>query len=271
MNASQVLAVQTWYREYVARFQIGGRLPSRSLIKHEHCLRVSRESSELSRDLGWSGEAVLTAEILGLLHDVGRFSQLAEYGTFVDRDSVDHAQRGLEVLEEEKVMEVLFAQDREVLAEGIRWHNKKAVPGSLPAEAARFVRLVRDADKLDGFRILSAALADPADPLYREIFCGKTLQGKADPGLVEQILRGQMISYADTHCLADYLLLQIGWIFDIHYDVSMRRVLERGIPENFPAYLPGDKGMEAAARAAADFRDRFLKRDSIKSGKGSII
>lgn len=41
--------------------------------------------AEDERDLAW---------FTGLLHDVGRFEQLRNYGTFIDAESIDHAMYG---------------------------------------------------------------------------------------------------------------------------------------------------------------------------------
>ena len=36
--------------------------------------------------------------LTGLLHDVGRFEQLRRYGTFIDAQSIDHAEFGADRL-----------------------------------------------------------------------------------------------------------------------------------------------------------------------------
>ncbi|MDD5218023.1 MAG: HD domain-containing protein [Candidatus Omnitrophica bacterium] len=258
MNKTELRQIENWFFTYVAMFRVNDELPPISQIKHEHSLRVAREMKMLAEEMQWPDEEVRTAYALGILHDVGRFSQFAEFGTIVDHQSVDHAKRGVEVLEQEKILMMISEKDRGIIHRGVCAHNIKCVPSDVSPDHDKFVKLVRDADKLDGFWIIYDALAVGKNSIYATLFKNRSLTDKASPALVESIKQGKMISYADTHCLADYLLLQMGWVFDLNYAASMRCVRERRVIELFPTYLPADKGILEASRAVLAYRDKFL-------------
>ena len=61
-------------------------------LKIEHTYHVAENALVIAEDLGLPGEDVDLAWFLGLLHDIGRFEQLRQYGTFLDARSVDHAE-----------------------------------------------------------------------------------------------------------------------------------------------------------------------------------
>jgi putative nucleotidyltransferase with HDIG domain len=257
MDDGEYQKIENIYQNYVDRFRVEGYFPPKQQIKHEHCLRVAVESYEIARDLQWTEQDAVTARTLGLLHDIGRFSQFSEFGTLIDHKSIDHAERGLQVLSEEGILAGVARDDRQLIEEGIRWHNKKIIPNNLPKDIERFVHLIRDADKLDGFVIIRKVFVE-ADTVCRDLLAGKDLHSRSNPRLVEQVKKGQMIAYADTRSVADYLLLQIGWIYDINYGVSMQRVRDREVLEFFPFYLSDDEGVREASAAAIPYRDKIL-------------
>jgi hypothetical protein len=94
------------------------------------------------------------AETAALFHDIGRFEQLVRYGTFSDHHSVNHAELGVSVLESEGVLAGLQPEDRDGLGRVIRNHNRFAISEGESGFHLAQSRLLRDADKLDIFRIL---------------------------------------------------------------------------------------------------------------------
>ena len=53
--------------------------------------RIARTVTDIpiDRDIAWT---------MGMLHDIGRFEQVKRYGTFVDSESIDHAELGITIL-----------------------------------------------------------------------------------------------------------------------------------------------------------------------------
>jgi hypothetical protein len=203
-----------------------------------------------------------TARALGLVHDVGRFSQLAEFGTFDDSQSVDHGLRGREVLLGKGPLSRLDAADRQRVLDGVRHHNAVRLLEGLDAGSFRFARLVRDADKLDiydGFHraiVAGGALADG--------FMGR-LDRRAAPSAeaVECLRAGRAVPNSAVRSLADMLLWQAGWVFDVNFPATMRRLRSRGSIEKIRGHLDelgaGRMAAEAVDRAIA-FRDAALAR-----------
>ena len=70
-------------------------------LKISHIKRVASISKDIATELGLSKEDIQLAELIGLLHDIGRFEQVRIYNTFVDKNSINHGQLGAKILFED--------------------------------------------------------------------------------------------------------------------------------------------------------------------------
>lgn len=70
-------------------------------LKVDHTYRVAALSERIAISLGLDKADTDLAWLIGMLHDIGRFEQLKNYGTFSDADSIDHAHYGVELLFDE--------------------------------------------------------------------------------------------------------------------------------------------------------------------------
>ncbi len=132
-----------------------------SLIRNKvvHTIHVAEICKKIAVSLGMSGDDIDLAWFLGLLRDIGRFEQARRYATFVDADSVDHAEFGADLLFGEKFIkafptDALPQEELELLETAIRLHNKLTLPDGLDSRTHCFCDLIRDADKVDIFRVM---------------------------------------------------------------------------------------------------------------------
>ena len=70
-------------------------------LKVDHTYRVAALSERIAISLGLDKADTDLAWLIGMLHDIGRFEQLKNYGTFSDADSIDHAHYGIKLLFDE--------------------------------------------------------------------------------------------------------------------------------------------------------------------------
>ena len=75
------------------------------LLKIEHTYRTAKISKEIAKSLNLDEENIQLAELIGLLHDIGRFEQAKIYDTFDDKKSIDHADFAVEMLFKENLIE----------------------------------------------------------------------------------------------------------------------------------------------------------------------
>jgi hypothetical protein len=251
------------YHAYVDTFRTAdGALPQLLQLKLEHTLHVVEDAERVMSGEAWPEHAFMLGEACALLHDIGRYSQLTEFGTFQDAKSIDHAVRGVEVLQAGRLLDGLAEVERKRILVSVALHNKKSVPALLKAEAAVLVYLVRDADKLDIFRVLESALNDGSLESNPEIAWNLQVKGAPSPEVVEAVRQGLPVSYAWVKTLSDFVLIQVGWLLGgLHYPAALRLAAERGVLEYREAFLKtlsDDPGVDACCAAArAYLGERF--------------
>lgn len=128
-------------------------------LKKEHIIRTSNLCFKIAKELKLSNEEIKIAEVIGLLHDIGRFEQIKIYNTFNDKESIDHATMGIKVLFEDKLIDKLDIDKKyyNIIKVAIINHNKNNIEGKLTEKEKLFCKIIRDADKLDIFNIMCSS------------------------------------------------------------------------------------------------------------------
>ncbi|MEA2068889.1 MAG: HD domain-containing protein [Verrucomicrobiota bacterium] len=262
MTGFQLQEIQQWFKSYTGTFASSdGFFHPPLQLKVDHSQRVADNARQLAKDLGWNPAEANRAEALGWLHDVGRFSQFAEFGTFTDATSVNHGERGREIVRQSEILSALEPEEQNALLGGIRHHNAKTEPDHLEDESLRFLKLIRDADKLDIFRIVLDSVRRDGFQDLPGMLPQVVLAGPVTPRILHEIQTHRSCSIAEVRSLADFLLMQLGWVYDLNYPASFRLVLNRNTIENLEHALPGDHQIQQVAQAIRDFAKQKTERD----------
>ena len=116
MNQKDISGLKKWFDDYVNGYCADDPAINRSIIlKKDHTLRVCRNIKMLGNKLNISDKDMMLAEIMALLHDIGRFEQFAVYGTFMDAVSEDHAQLGLKVIRQYNLLSACDAKEQNII------------------------------------------------------------------------------------------------------------------------------------------------------------
>ena len=65
--------------------------------KKLHSIRVMERSKDVAKALKLNEEQIELAELIGLLHDIGRFEQYTRNGTYLNEMLLDHAKLGSDI------------------------------------------------------------------------------------------------------------------------------------------------------------------------------
>lgn len=226
---------KVWFDNYINQFR--GRYPDlieNIDIKADHCKKVCSEIVALAQNMNLSDEEVLLAETIGLFHDIGRFRQYVKYQTFSDSKSQNHAELGVEVLKENNVLKDLSVENQEIIFNSILNHSTAKIPSEKNERIIFFSKLIRDADKLDIWRLITEYYMvkeqKSVDSTGGE---NKTLElelpdnDQISEAVLESLLNKQIVLKESMKTLNDFKLLQIGWIFDLNFDYSIKRLYEK--------------------------------------------
>jgi len=241
----RVTDLKRWFTGYVQTFQYNDMELQRNIdLKKDHTRRVCTEILDIGGKLGLDDDALRLAEIIALLHDIGRFEQYARYQTFMDGKSENHAELGLQVLERHGVLTPFDDQTRGVIVRSIRYHNQASLPREETKVCLFFTKLLRDADKLDIWKVVT-------DYYHRE---DKERNGAIEldlpdtTGFSEEVYRDlihkRIVDINHVKNLNDFKLLQIGWIFDINFPPTLQHIRERRYLEMIRDVLPESKEID---------------------------
>lgn len=205
--------------------------------KEIHTGYVTSYARELAMHLQLAEHDVLLAELVGLFHDVGRFRQWKLYRTFSDALSEDHASLGLKVIVELPFFRELSEDDRDVLLFAIENHNKKNIAPAPTKKHLLFAKIIRDADKLDIFRVLEPYLTGKKIQTFSKIpFEDENMMFA--PGFIDKFVRGEQVDYNEIRTNNDRILVRLMWAYDINFSWTMLRIREKGYLPRVMEHLP---------------------------------
>ena len=207
-------------------------------IKYDHSYRVADLCYKLSSKLDWSEEERTIAYVTGLFHDIGRFKQLAEFNTFNDTQSVDHAEYSVEVLTEQHFLDELDMYQKSTVLTAINLHNKRQLPGDLSADEMKFAALLRDADKLDILNVLTDYYTNqrskPNHTLTWEMPKGTAIT----PVVARQALNNLLVAKENVANQLDIKVMQLSWVFDLNFKPSFQLLIEKRFLEKIYGTMP---------------------------------
>lgn len=238
--------LSAWFDDYARSFLSGeAEYDGPLALKIEHTARVRENTRQLANSLCLNKKKICIAEAIALFHDVGRFEQYRCYQTFNDDHSVNHAKKGVEVLTRFKVLESLPDSIQTIIIDAIRFHNAPSLPDDNGSDAMLFMRLIRDADKLDIWNVFAAYFQceKPHNPAIVQHF----VDGPGwEPKIIEDILGKRTARFKFITTITDYKLFQLSWVFGLHLAASAVLARKRGHLAAIADTLPVDSNIQRA-------------------------
>ncbi len=246
--------LKAWFADYCRAFHTGNAVDDRNYdLKEEHTGRVCENIRGIAGEAGVGDDGMLLAEAIALFHDVGRFPQYRRYRTFKDADSANHAALGVTVLREKGVLDKLPKDKQDIVIRGVGLHNVFAIPEQLDAKSALFLKLIRDADKLDIWRVFIDYYRLPEAERASAAGLGFPDLAGYSPEVAACLDRREMVRLAMVRSLNDFKLLQLSWVFDLNFPASFRVIRERRLLEQLVATLPAEARESRAVASLFEF------------------
>lgn len=269
--------VKQAFAQYVRRYNAEDE---KIMLKIKHTYRVAEISEKIAAGLGLSAYDTDLAWLIGMLHDIGRFEQLKQYGTFVDADSIDHAHFGVDLLfrdglirdyvgkmamgsdaERTEVEQVSIGSDAgrmgqasvrsdagkkefmdrtsvdtaigeienmtgdlQIIRAAIWNHSAYRIEEGLDERTLLFCKIIRDADKVDIFKV---AYDTPMDVLY-PCTLEEFQNASASPEVIQAYQEGHAILRSLKKTPVDLLVGHIALVFELEFPVSRKITQEQG-------------------------------------------
>lgn len=220
-------------------------------LKIDHTYRVAGLCQRIAESLGLSEPDVDIAWLLGMLHDIGRFEQIRRFGKFNDAQSVDHAEFGADLLfkeglirkfaegyyEECELAEPENQEDEQIIKNNehhnkdtgllemaIRQHNKYRVKEDLTERQRMFCDILRDADKVDIFKVNADI---PMEIIY-DVTTEELKNGIITKEVLESFYKKETVLKSVRRSAVDHIVGHISLLFELVYKESYRQAKEQG-------------------------------------------
>ncbi len=254
---------RNWFDQYVAGFTAGEDtaldVVTNIRLKKDHSDRVVQEILWMADQLGLDNESRDLAAVMALFHDIGRFEQYARYRTFVDHQSENHAELGVKILQQHQVLDCLPADQADLICRVISYHNRAALPDDDTEECLFYARLLRDADKLDIWRVLVDHYQHQNQDDNPAIELGLADTSDISDQVYDRVVNKDIVNARHVKNLNDFKLLQIGWVFDINFTPALGQVKDRGYINAICRTLPPSDKVTRIEKAVAAWFDRKLR------------
>ena len=161
-------------------------------------------------------------EFIGLFHDIGRFYQYDKYETFNDANSADHAKLSVKVLEDEGIINLIDYEKRPYVIDSILMHNYQDLPKLQDKKMYIYATLLRDADKLDGFRSISVYERENKNLAY---FKNKSDEPIISDYVYESIMNKKSVYKYNLKTVLESQIVSLGYISsDIIYNATLKEI-----------------------------------------------
>jgi hypothetical protein len=240
MEQSRLEAIRLWFDGYVQTFfDIDPEGLRNIILKAEHTRKVCQIMDLLAAGEKLGPDDVRIAMATALLHDVGRFPQYRRWRTFRDSDSDNHARLGVDVIREQGVLNGLDAHERLLIEEAVRFHNLLVLPKQVASPNRLHMELIRDADKLDIWRVFLDECALPEEQRASAVYLGLPDLAEYSPLCLASLTEMQVVHLDDCRFVNDIKLMLISWALELGFATSYRILLERGYIPRLAASLNG--------------------------------
>ncbi len=250
MNNEQLNKLKSWFDGFVAGFYGDDEYVNANIkIKDDHSRRVCEEMLYLADELNLNKNQRLLAEVIALLHDVGRFPQFTKYRTYHDPRSVNHCLLALDVIQEQNLLCELSPDEKRTIETAVKLHGDKQLPPDLAGDTLLLSKMIRDADKLDIYYVVIEAYIqyrDDPDNFKLEIELPDNPQYSSE--ILLAVATGGLIDYKLLRTLNDMKLCQLSWVYDVNFTPTLERIKKRRYIEQIFEFLPKTDDIANARR-----------------------
>ncbi len=252
--------------DYVDQFYSDNDTDNQAIqLKRDHTRRVCRNTRMLSNKLNISEREAMLAEVMALFHDIGRFKQYRIYQTFKDADSENHAALGISEIKTHSFLEGLAEDEIDLVLRAIEFHNALKIPDGVKGRERFFMQLLRDADKLDIWKVFGEYLEKQTRSSADSVSLGLSDKSEYSDSALQAVCKRKTVQMQEMKTLNDFKLLQVSWVYDLNFVPSMEAMMDKGYIDRLYAFLPQTRQIDEALARVYQYIESV-----ISSGYGAV-
>ena len=212
------------FKEFLEQYEDKEHLSFK--LKVVHTYHVTENAREIAEKLNLKEEDIKLAELIGLLHDIGRFEEL-KVTNELNSIKFDHALYVSKMLFEQGMIRNFIedSQYDEIIKKAIENHSRLEIEEGLDERTLLHSKIIRDADKLDNYRVKKDERIEAIFPTRvnkKEDMEESFLSDK----VYETILNEQCVNIYDIVTPLDFWVCILAFAFDLNFDVTYKIVKE---------------------------------------------
>ena len=220
MNSIDLEYAKKSFREYLTAYDPEDE---KIKLKRVHTFCVVEAADYICRKEKLSEEERELALLIALLHDIGRFEQLRLFNSY-DDNRFDHASFGVQVLfKEGRIQEFIRTREfDEIIRQAIAWHSAYELPDMEEERILLHCRIIRDADKLDNFRVKATESLEAHFDVSKEVVEKEQVSSQ----VLEAVRNHRCLLRGERKTHLDMWISYLAFIFDLNFSSSFRYILE---------------------------------------------
>lgn len=189
-------------------------------LKIVHTYHVVDNAKEIATKLNLPEEDIKLAELIALLHDIGRFEEITVLKKF-DSVKFDHASHGVKMLFENNLIRD-FIEDESydpIIKLAIDNHSRLEIQEGLDERCLLHSKIIRDADKLDNFRLKKE---EPIEEIFPgQVKCIEDMENsRLSDKIYETVKNKKCVDIHDRVTTLDYWICVLAFVFDLNFKES---------------------------------------------------
>lgn len=214
------IAFKDFLDEYKDKSDLGFEL------KIVHTYHVAENAKKIAQELKLSKEDIELAELIGILHDIGRFEEL-KITKELNSVKFDHAGHGSKMLLEKGLIRK-FIEDNQydnIIKKTIENHSRLEIETNLDERTLLHSKIIRDADKIDNYRVKKDEKIEAIFP--KRVNKKEDMEeSKLSDKVYNTILDKKCVDIHDRITPLDFWVCILAFTFDLNFDVSYKIVKE---------------------------------------------
>ena len=196
------------------------------ILKMVHTYHVADDAKEIATQLNLSKEDIELAELIGLLHDIGRFEEL-KLKNELNNIKFDHAMCGSKMLFEEGLIRNFIKDTKydEIIKKSIENHSRLKIENGLDEKTLLHSKIIRDADKLDNYRVniekelktILPKVVNKKEDMEKSLLTDK---------VYKSVLNNTLVDIHDRETPLDFWVSILAFTFDINFNVTFKMIKE---------------------------------------------
>lgn len=244
------------FQKYVEQFD---QMDSKIKLKIDHSYRVMEMSKKIAEKIGANVEL---AELIGLLHDIGRFEQLRQYQTYNDKLSFDHGDAGAEILAKDNFISKFCDEPKyyDLIITAVKNHNKYGIDEKVTdAETLEQCKIARDADKIDIMNLMRNEYTHTGET-KNDLLTKKIADDVYIAALAcKQCGRDNVVSHVDEW------INMLAFTFDINFPASLQIIKEGKYIDDLTNIITKNKTEHARIEKVRETVNKYIDRKITES------